>query len=226
MGINEHHSHFFDVKTTALARLWYGLLTLLCIVLPPGAEAAGINGEWRNLLAGEVITTPVSSMEGLPGMRAMFTVAASRERIWSVLVDYEHFLQIFPDLSKLRVLSQDAQGARIEYWADAVFLSLHYVLYRHYIEPGRRLTWKRVAGDLKRIEGSWEIRDTPRPGVHLLVYESYVQVGGLVPTTLVRQSALRRTREMGERLRAWIEGRFAVNERKVKKEEQAGGGTP
>jgi hypothetical protein len=141
----------------------------------------------------------------------MWTVAASRERIWSVLVDYEHFLQIFPALSKLRILSQDAQGARIEYWADVAFLSLHYVLYRHYIEPGRRLTWTRVAGDLKRIEGFWEIRDTPRPGVHLLVYESYVQVGGLIPATLVRQSALRKTRDMGERLRAWIEGRFTAN---------------
>jgi hypothetical protein len=211
MGIYEHSSLFFEVKITVWAGFWCGLLTLLWTVLPPHAEAAEIDAKWQNLLAGEVITTPVRNVEGLPGVRAMFTVTASRQRIWSVLVDYRNFPQIFPALSKLHVLSQDAQGARVEYWADAAFLSLHYVLYRHYIEPGRRLTWSRVAGDLKRIEGFWEIRDTPRPDVHLLVYESYVQVGSLIPTTLVRQSALRKTQEMGERLRAWIEGRVAAN---------------
>jgi ribosome-associated toxin RatA of RatAB toxin-antitoxin module len=211
MCLSEYYSHFFEVKTTVLAALWCGLLALLWIVLPHCVEATGSDAEWQDLLAGEVLTTPVRNVEGLPGVRAMFTVTASRQRIWSVLVDYRHFPQIFPALNKLRVLSQDAQGARVEYWANAAFLRLHYVLYRHYIEPGRRLTWSRVAGDLKRIEGFWEIRDTPRPDVHLLVYESYVQVGSLVPTTLVRQSALRKAQEMGERLRAWIEGRVATN---------------
>jgi len=81
------------------------------------------------------------------------------------------------------------------------------VLYRHYDEPGRRLTWTRVAGDLKRLEGSWEIRETPRPDVQMLVYELYVDIGGIMPGALVRAEAMRRTREMSERLRSWIEGR-------------------
>jgi hypothetical protein len=84
-------------------------------------------------------------------------------------------------------------------------MSLHYVLYRHYIEPGRRLTWTRVDGDLERIEGTWEIRDTPQPDVYLIVFESYVKTGWLLPTSWVQGEALERTRAMGERLRAWIE---------------------
>jgi hypothetical protein len=211
MCLNDHYSPFFDVKTSALVALWCGVLTLLWVVLPHHAAATASDVEWQSLLAGDVMTTPVSNVEGLPGIRAMFTVTASRQRIWSVLVDYRNFPQIFPDLSKLRVLSQDAHGARVEYWADVAFFNLHYVLYRHYIEPGRRLTWSRVAGDLQRIEGFWEIRDTPRPGVHLLVYESYVQVGSLIPSSLVRQSALHKAQEMGERLRAWIEGHVTAN---------------
>jgi hypothetical protein len=77
-------------------------------------------------------------------------------------------------------------------------------LYRHYEKPGWRLTWRRLSGDLQRIEGSWEVRETPQPGVHLLVYESYVQVGGMMPTALIRWGAMQKAREMGQRLRQWI----------------------
>ena len=69
------------------------------------------------------------------------------------------------------------------------------------------MTWTRVAGDLKRMEGSWEIRDTSRSDIQLLVYESYIDIGGVVPKALVRMEAIRKAREMGERLRNWIEGR-------------------
>src|SRR5262249_43520086 len=53
----------------------------------------------------------------------------------------------------------------------------------------------------------WEIRETPRPDIQMLVYELYVDIGGIMPVALVRAEAMRRTREMGERLRSWIEGR-------------------
>jgi hypothetical protein len=57
------------------------------------------------------------------------------------------------------------------------------------------------------MEGSWEIHETPRSDVHMLVYESYIDIGGVIPKALVRMEARRKVREMGERLRNWIEGR-------------------
>jgi ribosome-associated toxin RatA of RatAB toxin-antitoxin module len=201
--------HGFDMKMATLTTIGCALLALLGIVFPRQTRAADINREWARLLAGEVITTPVHNAEGLPGVQAKFIVTASRQRIWSVLVDYQHFTQIFPTLSKLRVLRQDAQGARVEYWADVPFFTLHYVLDRHYVVPGRLLTWSRVSGSLKRIEGTWEVRNTPRPGTYLLVYQSYVKASVLIPASLVRRQALRKAYEMGNRLRDWIEGRIA-----------------
>jgi ribosome-associated toxin RatA of RatAB toxin-antitoxin module len=190
-----------------LDRRWYALFTLLCLVLPPNAVAADVDVDWQRLFGGEIITSPVRNIEEIPGVQAMFTVTAPRQQIWATLIDYEHFTQIFPDLKEIRVLQQDAQGARVECWVHFPLMSLHYVLYRHYIEPERRLTWARVAGDLERIEGAWEIRDTPQPGVHLLVFKSYVKTGWLLPTSWFQGEALERTRAMGEHLRAWIEGR-------------------
>jgi len=163
--------------------------------------------DWSTLLAGEVVVETVQHPDGFSGVRASFTVAVGRERIWAVLTDYASFPQLFPDIHKMRVLAQDQDGARVEFWINVMLARYHYVLYRRYEAPGRRLTWTRMAGDLKRIEGSWEIHDTPRPDVHLLVYESYVDLGGVLPRALVRSEAKRKAREMSEHLRHWIEAR-------------------
>jgi len=178
------------------------ILGMLLVMVPPVASR-----DWALLFAGDVVVEAVKHPDGISGLRASFTVAAPRERIWAVLLDYANFPKIFPDIHDLRVLTHDPQGDQVEYWVNAVVSKYHYVLYRHYDEPGRRLTWTRVAGDLKRMEGSWEICDTPRSDVQMLVYESYIDIGGVVPKALVRMEAMRKAREMGERLRSWIEGR-------------------
>ena len=191
---------------TWIWRWWCTVLLVVGILLTPGPAVAG-SVDWNALFAGNVAVTAVKRLDGISGLQASLAVSASRERIWAVLIDYANFLKIFPGIHNMRVLAQDQQGARLEYWVKAVLSKYHYVLYRHYDEPGRRLTWTRVAGDLKRVEGSWEIRETPRPDAQMLVYELYVDIGGIMPAALVRVEAMRRTRAMGERLRSWIEGR-------------------
>ena len=161
--------------------------------------------DWAALLAGDVRLEEVQSADGLPGLRASFAVRAEPERIWAALVDYERFTAIFPDVERLQVLEQDERGARVEFWVHAVVTRFHYVLDRRYERPGRRLSWTRSSGDLDRIEGSWEIRESPEPGVQLLVYESYVKAGGLLPSSWIRWGAMRKARQMALRLRAWVE---------------------
>jgi ribosome-associated toxin RatA of RatAB toxin-antitoxin module len=178
------------------------MLGILLVMAPPVAGR-----DWAALFAGDVVVEAVKGPDGISGLRASFAIAAPRERIWDVLLDYANFPQIFPDIHDLRVLTHDPQGDQVEYWVHAVVSKYHYVLYRRYDEPGRRLTWTRVAGDLKRMEGSWEICDTPRSDVQMLVYESYIDIGGMVPKALVRMEAMRKVHAMGERLRSWIEGR-------------------
>jgi hypothetical protein len=181
------------------------LICSLLLVLCHTVEASNATLDWPALWHGEVLVEAIDHDAEFPGLRAFFAISASRERIWAVLVDYQNFPEIFPDIDKIQVLERDAQGAKVEYWVHAVLRKYHYVVYRHYEKPGWRLTWRRLSGDLQRLEGSWEVRETPRPGVHLLVYESYVQVGGTVPTSLVRWGAMQKVRDMGQRLRQWIE---------------------
>jgi hypothetical protein len=190
-----------------LIRFSVPILIILILAILYSALADDANIDWSKIFDGDVIVEAVQNREGIPGVRALFVVSASRERIWGVLLDYDNFSEIFAGIDKIKVLEQDEHGAHVEFWIDAILKNYHYVLYRHYEKRGRRLTWKQISGDLKSIEGSWEIRDTSRSGIHLLVYESYVEVAGVIPTSLVRWTAMRKAHEMGERLRHWIENR-------------------
>lgn len=169
------------------------------------STAEVINVNWTKIFDGKVQVEAIENKEGILGLRAMFVVSASKGRIWATLNDYENFVHIFEGIEEITVLEKNEYGARVEFWIDAVLEKYHYILYRRYEKPEWRITWKRVSGDLERIEGKWEIHDTPRPGLNLVIYESYVKVGGLIPTGLVRWGAMRKARKMGTRLRDWIE---------------------
>lgn len=162
--------------------------------------------DWERLFAGEVLVEAVNSSDGIPGVRAAFVVNAGSDAIWAALIDYENFTEIFNEMDKVRVLEQDRAGAKVEFWLSILMVQYHYVLTREYESPMRKLTWRRVSGDLDRIEGAWEILQTPHAGAQLVIYESYVDPGGLVPSALVRWRSLGKARDMAKRLRKWIEG--------------------
>lgn len=194
-----------DLTILSRLRRWLGWTALLSVLPVLASALAAPRVDWQALFAGDVLVEVIHRPDGVKGLRSLFTVEASRERIWSVLLDYEHFPQIFQGVKRLRVLESNAHGARLEYWIDAILSTYHYVALRRYPEPGHKVTWTRVSGDLKRLEGSWEIQDTSRPGVYMLAYESYIEVDSVIPEAMIRAEAIRRTREMGERLRQWIE---------------------
>lgn len=186
-----------------------GIIFYLLVLSIPDALGQDAALNWEKLYRGEVIVEEVATESGIPGVRAIFVVKASRELIWFTLVDYHNFPKFFPGIEHLKVLEQDQNGAHVEFWVDAVVADLHYILYRHYVKPGYRLTWRRESGDLKIIQGSWDIVDTGDPEKKLLIYESYVDIGFSLITWVIRQGAKRKATEMGQRLRNWIE-----NERK------------
>jgi ribosome-associated toxin RatA of RatAB toxin-antitoxin module len=170
-----------------------------------GSTADSKSLDWDKLSDGDIIVDTTSNREGIPGIKLIMTVTASRERIWETLTDYENFSNVFKGIEDMRVIEQDDQGAYVEFWIDAVFTKYHYILYRHYEKPQERLRWKRVSGDIERIEGSWEIHDTPRPGTQLLIYTSYVKVESAIPESWMRWGAIRKARAMGRHLRKTLE---------------------
>jgi hypothetical protein len=162
--------------------------------------------DWAPFLEQRTVEiTEASTSDGVPGVRALFAVAGSRERVWGALVDYGNFPKMFRGIDRVEVLEKDVHHAVVEVWVDGEIGKLHYVLDRRYERPGYHLSWRKLSGDLQRIEGSWEIRDTPRAGTLLLVYQSYVEIGWFIPSSLYQWVAKRRTAEMATAFRRWIE---------------------
>jgi len=180
-------------------------LVLAVVSVSVLADSQIQENDWAALLDGEVIIESVENSAGVPGVRALFVVTASRQKIWHTLRDYDNFSRIFDGLDKLQVLEENQSGAHVEFWIDAVLKNLHYVLYRKYSVEGVRIDWSRVSGDLKTIQGSWHIKETTTPNKKLIIYESYVDIGYSVITWAIRMGAKSKAKKMAYRLRQWLE---------------------
>jgi len=144
--------------------------------------------------------------KGVKGLRATFQLNASREAIWDLLTDYGRFTETFTGIRSLDVISEDDQGARVRFKIKVAFLSFDYTLQRDYVRPYELITWHRTGGDFRHLSGSWGIIPGPAEGTQEVIYESFVDVGFLIPTALVRDGAARELEKTVTRMRARLEG--------------------
>ena len=143
----------------------------------------------------------VTSSQGVHGLRATFNLQASRAEIWSLLTDYDRFQETFKGVRRLEIIDEDEQGARVRYTIKAWILTFEYTLQRDYVRPYELITWRRTGGDFRVISGAWMILPGPREDLHEIIFESYVDVGFLVPTKLVRNRAAQELRKTVARIR-------------------------
>lgn len=164
--------------------------------------------DWDRLSADGVVVEIVETAQGHPAIRTYTTVRASREKIWHALVDYENFKDVFEGI-RTEVLACDDDAATVEFWIDPpLFAEINFVLYRRYPEIGNRLTWTTAdvkSGLVKDMQGSWRIFDAADDGTHLLVYDSYVDIGNRIVNWAARPFIARRAKHMTAKIATWIE---------------------
>lgn len=173
------------------------VLLLLCVALVTGN---GMTAE--KLLSIE----DVINEQGVNGLRATFQLNASREAIWDLLTDYGRFRETFKRIHSLEVLNEDDLGARVRFRIKVLFLSFDYTLQRDYERPHQLLTWHRIAGDFRQISGSWKILPGPDDGTQIVIFESFVDVGYLIPTAMVRDRAAKELENTVTQIRTRLEG--------------------
>jgi ribosome-associated toxin RatA of RatAB toxin-antitoxin module len=156
--------------------------------------------EWQQLMNGDVIIVDAKNNEGVDGIIGFFVAEASTEKIWDIFIDYNKFRTTFKGIKDLKVLHEDHNSAEVWFAIKAVF-KFQYTLRRNYEIPGKRLTWEKLSGDFKVISGRWEIQPTADVERQLVIYESYVDIGFLVPAKLVRNAAAKEFSETVTRIR-------------------------
>jgi len=127
--------------------------------------------------ADDIVTKVIEKKNGVKGVMAQFDVSVSKERIWAMLTDHENITRISPNVNKIKVISEDKKGAFIEYWLDTKIMETNYVLHYYYTKKYYLLKWTRSSGDMKSINGSWQIKPLSKNRVRL-TYTCYVVADG------------------------------------------------
>jgi ribosome-associated toxin RatA of RatAB toxin-antitoxin module len=175
------------------------VVAALCIAVAEGAPADGTRASAIELTSPPRIE-PLER-EGVKGLRASFFVAAPPEHVFATLWDVKRFKDVFPDIHSLEVVRDGGEQLDVKFFVNAVLSDVTYTLRRTRDAKARTISWQSIAGDVRSIHGSWTVRTTADPNISEVVYTSFVDVIAIVPTALVRDTAIKKTNEMAVRVR-------------------------
>jgi carbon monoxide dehydrogenase subunit G len=120
---------------------------------------------------------------------------------WQVLSDYDHLAEFIPDMRSSRTVLRTLDGAMVEQKGEFTFLFFHQpvdVVLAVYEEPQRRIVARAVAGNLKDLEGRYELLPSDH-GVRLSYFGRFTPdfyVPPLIGMPIVRSSMAKRFRAM------------------------------
>jgi carbon monoxide dehydrogenase subunit G len=147
----------------------------------------------------------ISIEAGREGDFITFTASAELkvdQRIaWQVLSDYDHLAEFIPDMQSSRIVLRTSDGAMVEQKGEFSFLFFHQpidVVLAVYEEPQRRIIARAVAGNLRDMEGRYELLASGR-GVRLSYSGRFTPdfyVPPLIGMPIVRSSMAKRFRAM------------------------------
>lgn len=108
-------------------------------------------------------------------------IRAPIEVCFDTLVDFVRYPQWFGvvEAVKVELEDTDAQRWRVAFDLNAVLKTIHYTLEYEGQRPGR-LVWKATAGDLKAIEGVYELVEL-EPGLTEATCTQAIDIGMWVP---------------------------------------------
>ena len=115
-------------------------------------------------------------------------VAATRERCFAVLVDYEAFPRWQSAMRETVVHERDGdgRGSLVEFVIDARLRSIRYTLRYGYEAPGR-ITWEYVDGDLRAIAGELLLEPLAAADGTRATYRLDIDPGMFVPGPVRRR---------------------------------------
>jgi hypothetical protein len=141
------------------------------------------------LLSACLLVSPASQAEATVNVEASATVirisaeigtSVNRDTAWKVLSDYNHWAEFIPDMIVSRVVSKPGEPLLVEQRGVIPWMPNFPLVVIASVEevPGRGLKFQRVAGNLRAMEGEWQIKGRSKVR---LVYRSTVDPGFPLP---------------------------------------------
>jgi ribosome-associated toxin RatA of RatAB toxin-antitoxin module len=119
----------------------------------------------------------------MPGAQRTITFNAPIEKCWAVISDYERYPDFLPEVRKIRTFNRRGNEVDVQYEAEVVKVIKYTV---HMKEEGpTRLSWSYIDGEfMKDNKGGWLLEDQGN-GTTRATYSIEVEVGLLVPKSIV-----------------------------------------
>jgi len=111
---------------------------------------------------------------------AQIATKVNRKTAWQVLSDYNHWAEFIPDMLVSRIVSQPGEPLLVEQRGRIPWLPAFPLVVIAQVQetPYKGLTFQRIAGNIKALDGEWRIQG--RSHVHL-IYHSTVEPGFPLP---------------------------------------------
>jgi ribosome-associated toxin RatA of RatAB toxin-antitoxin module len=163
-----------------------GLLALLPRAFAAASPPEPISPEERaRLEAGEVVLLVAQERIGAT-VAAAVLVRAPAVKVWRVMADCPRAPEFVPDLRSCRVLEKEGDRRLVEHRVKphALLPELTYRFEERW-QPGRRIDFHRVGGDLSALDGTWRLS---AEGESTLVrYRLSIDPGFPVPRWAIRR---------------------------------------
>jgi len=117
------------------------------------------------------------------GAQRTVTFNASLDKCWAVISDYERYPEFLPEVKKIRTMNRRGNEVDVQYEAEVVKVIKYTV---HMKEEGpKKVSWSFIDGEfMKDNKGGWVLEDLGN-GTTKATYSIEVEVGMLVPKTIV-----------------------------------------
>lgn len=119
----------------------------------------------------------------MAGAQRTITINAPVEKCWSVISDYERYPEFLPEVKKIRTFNRRGAEVDVQYEAEVVKVIKYTVHMKE--EAPKKLSWSFIDGEfMKDNKGGWVLEDGGS-GTTKATYNIAVEVGMLVPKTII-----------------------------------------
>lgn len=195
-------------------RSLFFLFAAVCLLLAPLAPAARSTvpdpdpEQMKRLEEGEVVVsdTSVEGPDGLKQMRghAMVIIDAPPERVWSTIMDHEHFEEFMPSVRECSIVEQQGNSRVVSYnlkvaWADiSYFLKLDYDPETWHVDGALDKTRPHEISDTRC---TWDLAPLDGGKRTQVNYSVYIDSGRFIPTFVERMLSKRQLPTVLENVR-------------------------
>ncbi len=163
----------------------FGMVAMLWLAAGVVARAED-PADWAKLSQGLVIVREQVAKNAIPAVEAKILVSKPPEKVWRVVSDPVKLMQEERKVKRVKVLSQAGNKQQVQFSVLMTRLlpSFDYVLLQELFPPSL-LTFRRLSGSFKEIQGSWRLTPVEEGQKTILTYTLKLDPGPLVPKSMM-----------------------------------------